>query len=78
MHNNYNHSASYCRSKLANILFAKMLQHKLDEAKLKISAFSLHPGVVLTDLSLNARGIAAKIMMYMIKPFLYPILKTPA
>merc|ERR1712127_563 len=41
---------SYGRTKLENILFTKELQRRADAAGRKITAVTLHPGVVRTDL----------------------------
>ena len=47
---------AYGVSKLANILFAKELQRRIDNAGLSMKAFSLHPGAVQTDLPRNVLG----------------------
>lgn len=47
---------TYGVSKLANILFVKELQRRIDKAGLSIKAFSLHPGAVQTDLPRNVLG----------------------
>ncbi|KAJ3908021.1 short-chain dehydrogenase [Lentinula edodes] len=46
----------YGYSKLANILFAKELQHKLDEAGIQAISVAVHPGGVKTDGSINFVG----------------------
>ncbi|KAI0790325.1 NAD-P-binding protein [Abortiporus biennis] len=45
--------ARYALSKLANALFAKELQKKLDEEKVPILCLSLHPGAVKTERSVE-------------------------
>ncbi|KAJ4479065.1 short-chain dehydrogenase [Lentinula aciculospora] len=46
----------YAYSKLANILFAKELQHKLDHAGIQVISVAVHPGGVKTDGSINYMG----------------------
>ena len=48
--------SSYGQSKLANILFSKELQARADKAGRKLTAVSLHPGAVQTDLARNLIG----------------------
>ena len=78
MQKSYSASSSYFRSKMANVLFTKMLQKKLNESNLAINAYSLHPGVILTDLTLNATGLATKIVLITLKPLLFFFMKSPA
>ncbi|KAL6063901.1 retinol dehydrogenase 12 (all-trans 9-cis 11-cis) [Balamuthia mandrillaris] len=53
----YNRYAAYCQSKLANVLFVHELARRLKEEgyngkdKPVVSAFSLHPGTIVTELS---------------------------
>ena len=46
----YNGLAAYNQSKLANILFSKELARRLKEKGKNISVYSLHPGVINTNL----------------------------
>lgn len=48
--------SSYGQSKLSNILFSKELQARADKAGRKLTAASLHPGAVQTDLGRNLIG----------------------
>lgn len=48
--------SSYGQSKLANILFSKELQQRANKAGRKLTAVSLHPGAVQTDLARNLIG----------------------
>jgi retinol dehydrogenase 12 len=49
-HNNYSWDLAYSRSKIANILFTRQLQAKMNEEGIQGGAYSLHPGVVYTDI----------------------------
>lgn len=46
----YNAWTAYGQSKLANILFASELNRRLQEAGVQVTANSLHPGVIQTEL----------------------------
>ncbi|KAJ8734964.1 hypothetical protein PYW08_014214 [Mythimna loreyi] len=48
----YNAFEAYCRTKAANILFARALADKLKEHNItKVTTYSLHPGVIRTEIS---------------------------
>ena len=49
-HHNYDWKTAYCRSKVANILFAKMLQTKMDQTGIDGFSVSVHPGAIFTDI----------------------------
>jgi len=49
--NNYKANVAYSRSKIANILFTRELQAKMDWVGMYGYTYSLHPGVILTDLA---------------------------
>ena len=59
----------YARSKLANILFAKALQERLDPSKVRV--VSLHPGFVRTDISRDANLLQAFVYHILLAPFVY-------
>ncbi|KAH9677667.1 NAD(P)-binding Rossmann-fold superfamily protein [Citrus sinensis] len=46
----YESSFAYIRSKLANVLHANELARRLKEDRVEITANSLHPGIVLTNI----------------------------
>ena len=53
---NYGPWSSYGQSKLANIFFTNELQQRADAAGRPLTTYSLHPGVVQTDLARNMMG----------------------
>ena len=55
---------AYAQSKLANILFTRELAKRLGP-KSTIRTYSLHPGVIYTDL--NRQSTAAKMMGFLLK-----------
>lgn len=72
----YNEFQVYGQSKLANIIFSKELQKRLDAEKVDIKVVSLHPGVVRTELGRNlATGF--KIGIYALYPFWWYFTKNP-
>ena len=52
----YDRVASYCQSKLANLMFAYDLQRRLEAAKAKTIAVAAHPGVAATELVRHVPG----------------------
>jgi len=53
----YGSWTAYGNSKLANILFAAELQKRMTAEGVDVSAFSLHPGVIKTELGRNMTGV---------------------
>ena len=49
--NSYDRSVAYNRSKLANLLFTKELQRRLEESGVDVMAVSAHPGISMTHLA---------------------------
>lgn len=62
----YDKRAAYAQSKLANILFTRSLAKRLEGTG--VTAYSLHPGVVQTDLWRHLSG-PQQIMMKVVSPF---------
>ncbi|XP_031439676.1 retinol dehydrogenase 12, like isoform X2 [Clupea harengus] len=62
----YDKKAAYSQSKLANVLFTRSLAMKLKGAG--VTAYSLHPGVVQTDLWRHLNK-AQQAVMWMVSPF---------
>lgn len=63
---NYNKRAAYSQSKLANILFTRLLAKRLEGTG--VTVYSLHPGVVQTELWRHVNGFQ-QFVMNMISPF---------
>ncbi|XP_034561955.1 retinol dehydrogenase 12, like [Notolabrus celidotus] len=62
----YDKKAAYSQSKLANVLFTRSLARRLEGTG--VTAYSLHPGVVQTDLWRHLSG-PQKAIMKMVSPF---------
>lgn len=60
---------------MANIYFTKELQARISNAKLNGSVYSLHPGVVRTELSRYMKSYV-KLLMKFISPFWYLFTKS--
>jgi NAD(P)-dependent dehydrogenase (short-subunit alcohol dehydrogenase family) len=58
---------SYSQSKLANILFTRELARRLKETNIK--TFSLHPGVIASDLNRNLSGLMSFVDTYLFQLF---------
>ncbi len=63
----YSGWGAYCQSKLANLLFTYELARKL--SKTKITANTLHPGVVGTNFGTNNKGLMGKLIQLYLKIF---------
>ncbi len=49
-HRRYQRNLAYAQAKLANLMFARELQRRLDEAGSPLRSYAVHPGVSGTDL----------------------------
>ncbi|KAK6925837.1 Short-chain dehydrogenase/reductase SDR [Dillenia turbinata] len=66
----YHSFASYGQSKLANVLHANVLARRLKEDGVEITANSLHPGSIVTNLSRHlgiVNGLVSKIGRFVLK-----------
>ncbi|XP_034115648.1 retinol dehydrogenase 12-like [Drosophila albomicans] len=75
----YSEVGAYNQSKLANVIFTRELAARLEGTG--VTANSLHPGVVDTDLFRNVRFInnnkCGEALKCIAKPFIRPFIKTP-
>ncbi len=67
---------AYGRTKLANILFVKQLQKRMDADDIKGIAVSLHPGTVRTQISRNL-GWKLLLLEYLLTPLKLLTFKSP-
>ncbi|XP_071640320.1 retinol dehydrogenase 11-like [Temnothorax longispinosus] len=69
---------AYMQSKLANILFTKELAHRLEKAKISgINVYSLHPGVIRTELSRNYNRTIIPGATFFVQYIMRPFIKNP-
>ncbi|KAH8311643.1 hypothetical protein KR044_007320, partial [Drosophila immigrans] len=74
----YSEVGAYNQSKLANVIFTRELAERLEGTG--VTTYSLHPGVVDTELFRNVRFFNTKYgkpVMCLAKPFIKPFIKTP-
>ncbi|MBN3305014.1 RDH12 dehydrogenase, partial [Amia calva] len=64
----YDSVKAYGQSKLANILYTRYLAKNLQGKRTGVTVYSLHPGVVQTELARHLNG-AMQVVMKMAKPF---------
>lgn len=75
---NYNSAEAYSQSKLANVLFSRELANKLKEHNIEgINTYSLHPGVIKTELGRHLNETLFRGARGIIGFFLSPFMKTP-
>ncbi|KAH7432093.1 hypothetical protein KP509_07G007800 [Ceratopteris richardii] len=65
----YVESMSYAQSKLANILHVKELSRRLKEAGVNVTANSLHPGIVKTNITRDRGGIFTDVILAVASKF---------
>ncbi|NEW36627.1 SDR family NAD(P)-dependent oxidoreductase [Nocardia cyriacigeorgica] len=70
----YQRNLAYAQSKLANLMFARELQHRLEEAGSAKRSYGVHPGVSATDLFARTETP----LDYISKPFIRLIGHAPA
>jgi len=74
----YNKQVVYGESKLANVLFTIELQRRTDEHGLGVTSYSLHPGVVNTELARHViSNPIVKLLFFILKPILLIFFKSP-
>ncbi|WP_028112410.1 SDR family oxidoreductase [Ferrimonas kyonanensis] len=65
---NYNPMNSYSHSKLAQMVFAYELQHRVREAGLKMQVHVCHPGAARTTLSQEEANLPTRILFKLLSP----------
>ncbi|XP_024941452.1 retinol dehydrogenase 11 isoform X2 [Cephus cinctus] len=74
----YSPIKAYAQSKLANVLFTKELDKRLKDAKIdNITTYSLHPGVISTELSRHLDSSFFRGSRSLFSFFWGPFMKTP-
>lgn len=71
----YSPAIAYSQSKLANVLFSKELSRKLEGTGVHV--YSLHPGIVRTELTRTLDQVYFPGMWFLGRIFLYPWVKNP-
>eukprot|EP00092_Neocalanus_flemingeri_P008538 GFUD01009197.1.p1 GENE.GFUD01009197.1~~GFUD01009197.1.p1 ORF type:complete len:320 (+),score=100.99 GFUD01009197.1:106-1065(+) len=72
----YDSMGAYGQSKLANVLFAKELARRETQLGSGVTVYSLHPGIVKTELSRHFKETFGSVLFYLVK-LLGPLTKTP-
>ncbi|XP_050440386.1 retinol dehydrogenase 12-like [Adelges cooleyi] len=71
----YSAMNAYSQSKLANVLFSNELASRLKDTG--VNVYSLHPGIVETELGRTVDDVYFPGTKFLVKLFLYPFIKTP-
>ncbi|MFC4125168.1 oxidoreductase [Nocardia rhizosphaerae] len=66
-HRRYQRNLAYAQAKLANLMFARELQHRLTAAGSATRSYAVHPGVSATDLFARTETLLDKVSKPVIK-----------
>jgi len=70
----YDFESAYSNSKLANVLFTKMLAKKLNSTNIKTCC--VDPGIILTDIGRNSGFMSSNIFKIILHPIVWLLFKT--
>ncbi len=69
----YKPQQAYGNSKLANVLFARELQHRATTAGSRLSSTAAHPGVSATELVADPNGMGSNRLVRAAAPYFMPV-----
>ena len=70
----YDPNKSYGNSKLANLLFARELHRRSQEAGSRLVSVAVHPGVSATNLFASPDGMGSNVIIRKAAPFFMPVI----
>ena len=70
----YQPEMGYCRSKLANVLFARELHKRATASGSRLTSTGAHPGVAATGLVPDPNGMGSNPLVRAVTPYLLPVI----